>query len=43
MMRHAMNQAKFIEKAVRTLPARKMPSVSMKSFLRPILSASRPK
>ena len=43
MMRQTMNQAKFIENAVRTLPARKIPRVSMKSFLRPILSARRPK
>jgi hypothetical protein len=43
MNRQTMNQAKFIENAVSTLPARKIASVSMNSFLRPILSASRPK
>jgi hypothetical protein len=43
MKRQARNQAKFMENAVRTLPARKIASVSMNSFLRPILSASRPK
>ena len=41
--RHATNHAKLIEKAVRTLPARKMPRVSMNRRLRPILSARRPK
>jgi hypothetical protein len=41
--RHAMNHTKPIENAVRTLPARKMPSLSMKRRLRPILSARRPK
>ena len=43
MNRHATNQAKLIEKAVSTLPARKIASVSMKRRLRPILSARRPK
>jgi hypothetical protein len=41
--RHTRNQMKFIENAVSTLPARKTTRVSMKSFLRPILSANRPK
>ena len=41
--RQARNHAKFIENAVSTLPAMKIVSVSMKSFLRPILSARRPK
>src|SRR4051794_25385326 len=41
--RQAMNQAKLIENAVSTLPARKMQSVSMNSRLRPIRSAKRPK
>ncbi|HET6551571.1 MAG TPA: hypothetical protein VFG79_24095 [Solirubrobacter sp.] len=43
MMRQAMNQAKFIENAVATLPTRKTPSVIMNSFLRPSRSARRPK
>jgi hypothetical protein len=43
MKRHARNQMKLIENAVRMLPARKIASVSMNSFLRPILSARRPK
>jgi hypothetical protein len=43
MKRQARNQMKLVEKAVRTLPARKIASVSMNSRLRPILSARRPK
>jgi hypothetical protein len=41
--RQTRNQMKFIEKAVSTLPARKIASVSMNRRLRPILSARRPK
>ena len=41
--RQTRNHQKFIENAVSTLPVMKITSVSMNSFLRPILSASRPK
>ena len=43
MIRHAMNHQAFMENAVSTLPVRKMTRVSMKSFLRPMRSASLPK
>src|SRR3712207_1299163 len=43
MTRQTRNQTKFVENAVSTEPAMKMASVSMNSFLRPSLSASRPK
>ena len=43
MKRQTRNHVKFIENAVSTLPARKIASVSVNSFLRPILSARRPK
>src|SRR5215212_2621614 len=43
MRRHARNHTKFMENAVSTLPLMKISSVSMNSFLRPILSARRPK
>src|SRR3954449_12579170 len=43
MTRQTRNQAKFMLKAVRMLPARKTPSVIMNSRLRPRRSARRPK